>query len=185
MRKSNKVVEVNLILEELDELWSLFVQCRSVFPALTTKMLGERMFTTADYYLKQGYRAQIQLQNPIDSEFIERNRRMGKWINENAIIRLWGIMNHHGLFPKDKSIDQNACGWKEVDLMRRMRNAFTKTHLNYKPSNEDNIKLRKEVIRYFNLTDADWPEGEIPTPINSVVEPIFEGCRKYIKYTTH
>lgn len=83
------------IVEELDELESLFLQCRSVFPTLTKELVGHRQFMTAPYYLRRGYEAQINLQDPITAEFIERNRRLGKWINENAIIRLNGIMSYY------------------------------------------------------------------------------------------
>jgi hypothetical protein len=127
--------------------------------------------------LKKGYAAWIQMQDPITPEFIERNRRLGKWINENAIIRLYGIMNYYGFLEK---IDQALPGWREVDLMRRMRNAFTKTPLSYRPEDPDNIKLRAEVIEYFSLNRESFPEEEIPTPIDTVIEPIFKHCREYI-----
>lgn len=165
------------IIEELDELESLFLQCRSVFPTLTQELIGHRQFRTADYYLGRGYAAQIHLQDPITAEFIERNRRLGKWINENVIIRLYGIMSYHGFLKK---IEQTLSGWREVDLMRRMRNAFTKTPLNYRPNDPDNIRLREDVITHFGLNRGNFPEEEIPTPIDTVVEPIFKCCREYI-----
>ncbi len=127
--------------------------------------------------MRRGYKAQIQLQDPITAGFIERNKRLGKWINENAIIRLYGIMNHCGFLSE---IDQSLSGWREIDLMRRMRNAFTKTRLNYRPEDPDNIRLREAVIGHFGLKKEDFPEEEIPTPIDTVVEPIFKRCREYI-----
>jgi len=177
MPETKSDLNIASIIEELNELESLFMQCRSVFPALTNEMIGQYQFMTAPYYLSRGYKAQIQLQDPITTEFIERNRKLGKWINENAIIRLHGIMTHRGLLSK---IDQSLSGWREVDLMRRMRDVFTKTRLNYIPNNQKNIKLREEVITHFHLKKKDFLEEEIPTPINSVVEPIFKMCREYI-----
>jgi hypothetical protein len=168
----------NALLAELDELEDLFLQCRAVFPTLSSDLIGKNSFSTAPYYMQKGYQASVALGNPISIDFIERNRRLGKWINENAIIRLHGIIEHHGLLEK---IDQKINGWKEVDLMRRMRNAFTKTSLNYKPNKEENIKLREELINYFNLPKEEFSSGEIPTPIDTVVEPIFKGCKEYIK----
>ncbi len=165
------------IIAELDELEGLLLQCRSVFPTLSKELVGHCQLRTAPYYLGRGYAAQIQLQNPITTEFIERNRRLGKWINENAIIRLYGIMNYYGFLEK---IDQTLPGWRGVDLMRRMRNAFTKTPLSYRPEEPDNIRLREEVIEHFSLNREKFPEEEIPTPIDTVIEPIFKRCHEYI-----
>lgn len=166
------------VLEKLDRLESLLLQCRSIFPTMTHAMIGQRSFVTAPYYRGHGYEAQIQFSEPITAEFIERNRQLGKWINENTLIRLYGILDYHGLFqPK---IDQNLVGWREMDLLRRMRNAFTKTPLNYRPNDKENIRLREEVIEHFRLNKEGFPEDEIPTPINTVVEPVFKACREYI-----
>ena len=166
------------ILEEVNRLESLLLQCRSVFPSLTKKMIGHREFPTAPYYMRRGYKAQIQLEDPITEEFIERNRTLGKWINENALIRLYGIMFYRGFLDK---IDQSLMGWREVDLTRRMRDIFTKSRLNYQPDDGKNIKLRDAVIEHFGLKKEDFPEGEIPTPIDAVVVKLFNGCREYIK----
>jgi hypothetical protein len=124
--------------------------------------------------------AHIKLHDPINTDFLERNRRMGKWINENAIIRLYGIINYHCMVGKKIEIDKKLPGAREVDLMRRMRNAFTKTQLNYRPSDLENVELRNQVISHFGFNRVEFPEGEIPTPINTVVEPIFNGCRNYV-----
>ena len=164
MTESQQPASQDDVLHELDELWSLFLQCRSVFPAMTESLLGKTSFTTGSYYLKKGYAAQVQLKDPIDADFIERNRRMGKWINENAIARLYGIMHHHKLLEE---IDKTTSGWKEVDLMRRMRNVFTKTRLGYRPNSPNNQKLREEVVKHFQLDENDCHEEEIPTPINN------------------
>ncbi|MCK4426862.1 MAG: hypothetical protein KAW16_00105 [candidate division Zixibacteria bacterium] len=167
------------VISEINALQDIYLHCRSVFPALTDEIVGHCEFTTAPYYLRRGYMAQIKLEKPITPDFLKENRKLVKWINENAIIRLYGIMKYHGFL---NNIDQNSAGWKEVDLMRRMRNAFTKTGLNYRPEDPDNIRLKDEVIEHFKLNKNDFTEGEIPTPIDTVVERIFEACRKYIEH---
>jgi hypothetical protein len=177
MLKTSGLPEPESTIAELARLQDLYLQCRAVFPTMTQELVGHRHFITAAYYMRRGYAATIELNDPISAEFIERNRRLGKWINENAIIRLWGVMEHHGYLTK---IDHTLKGWKEVDLMRRMRNAFTKTSLNYKPTRPQNVRLRAEVIRHFRLNEKEFADGEIPTPIDTVVEPIFNACRAYI-----
>jgi hypothetical protein len=174
------------IIAEVNELESLFLQCRSVFPFVPETLIGHSEFSTGKYYSQRGYNAHIQLEGPISAAFIERYRRIGRWINENAIIRLFGIMHYHGLIGlgEDKKIDKRLPGSKEVDLMRRMRNAFTKTSLGYRPHDQENIDLRQEVINHFHLENEEPTGEEIPTSINTVVQPIFKGCRDYIAAKT-
>jgi hypothetical protein len=69
--------------------------------------------------------------------------------------------------------------------MARMRNAFTKTQLNYRPNDPENVELRNQVISHFVLNGEEFPEGEIPTPINKVVEAIFKGYRSYVSAKTN
>jgi hypothetical protein len=170
-------IDTTEVLEKLERLESLLLQCRSVFPTVTQELIGNRSFATPSYYLRRGYKARVQLSEPITIEFIERNRQLGKWINENTLIRLYGILSYHGFFKK---INQTLPGGKEMDLLRRMRDALTKTPLNYRPGSKKNIRLREEIMRHFSLRKEDFPEKEIPTPIDTVVEPIFRSCREYI-----
>ena len=170
-------IDQKLAIPEINDLERIYLQCRSVFPALSDSLVGRNEFSTAEYYIERGFMAYIKTSKPITEDFLQRNANLVKWINENTIIRLYGIMNYYGFIEE---IDKNCAGWKEVDLMRRMRNAFTKTGLNYRPEDPDNIRLRDEVIANFEL-DRDLYEGVIPTPIDTVVSKIFNSCKEYIK----
>ena len=166
------------VIAEIEALEKMYLQCRSVFPALSDSIIGHSEFTTAPYYLKRGFLARVRLGSPITKEFIEQNIKLVKWINENALIRLYGIMSHHGFYAK---IDHNRKGWEEVDILRRMRNIFTKTVLNYSPEDSDNVKLREKVLAHFKLKKENYKDGSIPTPVDAVVGAIFKSCKEYIK----
>lgn len=166
------------VIAEIEALEKIYLQCRAVFPALSDSIIGHNEFTTAPYYLKRGFLAHVRLGSPITKEFIEQNSKLVKWVNENALIRLYGIMNHHGFYDE---IDHNRKGSEEVDILRRMRNIFTKTVLNYKPEDSENVRLREKVIAHFKLKKEDYKDGSIPTPIDTVVGKIFRSCKEYIK----
>ena len=168
------------IVQDIDRLRGLLLRCRAMFPAITEELLGQQTVQTAPYYSVRGYSAEIRFGTPITTEFLENNRTLGKWLNENALIRLHGILKYHGYFPDDAPLDRSREGWREMDLLRLLRNALTKTPLNYRPEDGDNRKLREEIIRHFVLPENDIVEGEIPTPINHVVEPIFDRCKAYV-----
>ena len=76
-------------------------------------------------------------------------------------------------------LGQSLPGWREMDLLRRLRDAFTKTPLNYRPSEPRNVRLREEIIKHFALPAVDVFQDEIPTPIDNVLELIFTRCREY------
>jgi hypothetical protein len=100
------------LLEEVDHLQGLLLECRAVFPTMTAEMVGRREFRTAPYYEQRGYNALIRLEQPITEEFIAQQLQLGRWINENALIRLFGIMNYRGLFRK---LDKSLPGHAEMD----------------------------------------------------------------------
>lgn len=180
MADQSNAIDLGELLKKLDHLERLLMRCRSVFPTLGEELIGKHAFMTAPYYLNQGYTAQIKLQKPISAVFIEYHNQMGKWVNENTLIHLHGILAYHGIIQKKEKIDKSLPGWKEIDVLRRMRNAFTKTPLNYRPNDKDNKRLRENVIKHFDLKEKNLPEGEILTPIHTVVKPIFKACREYI-----
>lgn len=117
-------LDAEAVEQEIGDLLALLYQSRAVFPTIRADLIGQREFSTAPYYEARGYAATIRLAEPISPDFIEHNRRLGKWMNENALIRLYGILDHHGLLKKS---DHSYLGWREVDLLRRIRNALTKT----------------------------------------------------------
>lgn len=176
------MAEADQIIAEINALEDIFLQCKSFFPAIGDNLIGKTSFETAPYYKWRGYNVSVHTDNQIIEDFINRYSKIGKWINENAIIRLYGVLNHYGIMKK---IDQKNDGWKEVDLLRRMRNVFTKTRLNYQPNNPKNVRLRQVILDHFRLHANQFPESEISTPVDKVIRSIFEGCRKYAKGKKH
>lgn len=173
--------DVEKICNQIDDLKDIYLRCKHIFPAMQSDMIGKTVFKTAPCYQSLGYNITINTGSPIDQNFIDRYMQIGNWINENAIIRLYGVMNYHNILSSEIRINQHLLRWRDVDLMRRMRDVFTKTILNYEPNKPENIRLRNEVINYYNLNKNEYSEGEIPTPVNSVIQPMFEGCKKYVR----
>jgi hypothetical protein len=174
------MTNIDQIIAEIDELQDIYLQCKSFFPALSDKLIGQKSFPTANYYAFKGYNVLIKTEQPITEEFIEKYARIGKWLNENAIIRLFGILHYHKQVGKKNPLLKDLPGYKDIRFCCWIRNVITKTKLNYEPENEDNTKLREELIAYYGLKPTDFKEG-IPTPVSQVVEKIFDGCKIYVK----
>jgi hypothetical protein len=177
-----KMTDVGQAIKEIDELDDVYLSCRSVFPKIDKSMIGQTSFLTAPYYLLRGYNVTIDLGQPLTAEIIKKYRQVGNWINENAIIRLYGILHYYNFIGQNVEIVKRIPEWKHVDLCRRIRNCITKSKLNYTPGEDsDNSKLRDEIISFYCLTSDEYEEGEIPTPTDTVIKPMIEGSKKYIQ----
>ncbi len=44
------------------------------------------------------------------------------WLNENFIVRLYAVMESHGLVGEKINIRKDLDGWEELDILRRLRN---------------------------------------------------------------
>lgn len=47
-------------IDEIKALETLYLQCRSVYPALTDSIIGHNDFSTSPYYIKRGFIAHIR-----------------------------------------------------------------------------------------------------------------------------
>lgn len=172
--------EVDQIIAEIDELQDIFLHCRSFFPMLSDSLMGHDSFPTADYYRFKGYNVKIHTGQPITKAFMKKYAKIGKWLNENAIIRLYGILHYHQQVGDKNRLIENLPGYVDIRFCCWIRNIITKTKLNYDPEKNESTKLQQELISYYGLKPEDYKEG-IPTPVNQVVEKIFEGCKEYLR----
>jgi hypothetical protein len=170
---------VDQIIDEIDDLRDIFLQCKSLFPVLSDQLVGKNSFQTAPYYQSRGYNVSIHTGKPITKDFIDRYSQIGRWINENAIIRLFGILNYYKHVGQKYQIDKGLPGWEHVRYCCRIKNVITKTRLNYEPDTEKNIRLKEELISYYKLNPDQYKN--IPTPIDKVIEQIFNGCKEYLR----
>jgi hypothetical protein len=174
------MTDVEQVISEIDELEDIYLKCKSIFPKIDESLIGHSSFPTAGYYRWRGYSVNVDIGAPITQQFIDEYAKAGNWINENAIIRLFGLLHYHGFVGKAE-INKNISGWEHVRYCCWIRNVITKTKLNYEPDEESgNSKLRDEIIDFYRLNPAEYEEGEIPTPTNTVIQPMFVGCKNYV-----
>ena len=175
-------MDVENVIEEINDLQDVYLRCKSIFPKLSPTLEGETSFPTAPLYQWQGYKVSINTGEKITPEFIKRYAEIGNWINENSIIRLFGILHFHEQVGNKIKILRELPGGEDVRYCCWVRNVITKTNLNYEPSEDSrNNELRSEIISYYKLEPDDYKEGEIPTPVDKVILAMFEGCRKYLR----
>lgn len=172
------------ILSLIDDLWMNFKNCRAHFPAISDTMIGEKLIPTAPYYIADGFQVSFVLNEPLDQSKINKMHEIGHWINQNFMVRLCALLESRKIIPKDgtNKIDQSIDGWEDIDLVRRLRNYFAHSSGKYNPSKSEHIKTMKVLGEHLNI-NIDGRD-DFPLMIDTVLEPLFKGCRKYAETIT-
>ncbi len=169
------------VAAEIDRQVDFLHRCRSVFPRLHQGMAGQTEFSAPEYYRKLGYDVSVKLSEPMTEEFIDGLFELGHWLNENFVTRLWAILESNGIVAKTTKIDQNLANWRDVDLLRRLRNRIGHGSGTYDPANADKKKLFDAIVDYYKV-----PEGysyfeieKYPIGVGRVLVPMANGCKTY------
>ena len=179
-RKSKtKSYSSDVILGEIDILKTQFTNCRAYFPHMTNASIGCRNINTAPFYLNKGFNITFAFNQPLVEEDVRKNNEIADWINQNVLVRLCAMLESYGILSKGIRINKSIDGWKELDLLRRLRDVFAHTSGKYNPHNKDQRKLVQKLICHFKLSNKD-PQS-FPLDIDKVIYPLFEGCKKYVE----
>jgi len=142
-------------------------------------MIGSQQLKTAPFYWNKGFPVTFSFSGPLTQKDIQKNNEVGHWINENVVVRLYAILQSYSILSETTSINQSMDGWKEVDLLRRLRNVIAHTSGRYNPNNIDHKKLLEELVSHFNLSNGN--RKEFPLLIDKVIYPLFEGSKRYVR----
>jgi len=167
------------ICDHIDFLFKNLQLSRSVLPYITDSMVGKREIPTPGYYRDAGYSAKIILDEPLTIERIRKINVASDSVNQGFIVRLQAYLNSCGVYD---SIKKNIEGNEEIDILRRLRHLFAhESGERDQEENEHNI-LYERIIKTFKLKKEEYPlkEEQFPIPIDAVIEPLIEKCKKYI-----
>jgi len=171
--------DIKNLLKGLDLLWDNYNNCRAHFPSVTEESIGTKAVRTAPYYIKQGFDITFVFSEGISADGIDKINEIGHWISQNFVVRLCALLEFFGVLSKNINIDFNLDGAEHVNIVRRLRNCFAHSSGEFHPGNSEHRKtmeLMQEHLGIFIETLSAWPLG-----IDTVLEPLFEGCKKYAK----
>ena len=155
---------------------SIFHNCRAYFPHVTQQHVGQKVLPTAPYYASRGFRLIVAVEEPLAANDIPRINDLGRWVNQNYIVRLCALIEARGLFS---SIDKSVDGWEDMDLLRRLRNRFAHSSGRFDPQDPDQVRLRDRIVRHCKLPTKDYED--YPLSVDTVLDPIFDGCARYVR----
>lgn len=171
--------ESNELLEYIDNLWKKFNNCRAHFPYIPKEAKWKMEARTAPCYIQQGFDIKFVFTKEISEEEIKRINEVGHWINQNAIIHLCAILESFHVISDTITINFELGGAEQLNITRRLRNCFAHSSGKYKADKSYHCKtliLMKEKLGISIEGCTDWPLS-----IDTVIQPLFEGCIKYVK----
>jgi len=172
----------NELLEAIDILWKNFNNCRAYFPYMPKEAKGVKEARTAPYYIHQGFDIKFLFSEGITEEGVEKINEVGHWINQNAIIRLCAVLESFHIMSNTIGINFDLDGAEQINIARRLRNCFAHSSGRYKADDNEHRKtlnLMKDKLGISIDGRTDWPLS-----IDTVIQPLFEGCIKYVKEKT-
>src|SRR5690606_4015470 len=114
------------VLELIDRQLDFHVQARAYFPYMGNSPVGQSSFRTPPFYSVRGHDMSFHFDQPLTQGDVDRIRAIGHWINQNYFVRLCALLESFGIIPRegDGRLDQSLPGFDDVDIVRRLRNAF-------------------------------------------------------------
>lgn len=171
------------ILSQIEAQLSKLLSTRAVFPHMKENLIGARNCRTAPFYQHHGFDITFTFAAPLTAERIDEINEIGHWINQNYVVRLCALLESYGVISKTEPINTELDGHEEVDILRRLRNEFAHTAGWYDPTDPEERRLRDRIIEHFSLNAENHPElrGKFPIPIDEVLVPLTEGCKRYVQ----
>ncbi len=168
----------NQIISEIDTLWNDFVNIKAYFPYIPEEQVGIQSFSSPGYYRQFNINVDFNFSEPLKIKAIKQINHLGNWINQNVLIRLTAILEQSQIICGESSVENNYEGSNEIKILIKLRNKFAHSKGDYNPNNRKNRKLLKNIIDTFGLDDIEYQN--YPIPIDRVIKPIFEKCKKYV-----
>lgn len=171
--------DVITLEQEMDNIWSKTLKCRSLFPYADKTIVGCRKVRTAPYYRQFGFNVEFDFGSNLTIDDIDEINVVGHFINQNFVVRLYSLMENYGIIGNSVAIDKSIVEWEELDILRRLRQRFAHSSGRYNPGDAEQKKLYERITAHFELRETD-PQG-FPLSIDAVLERLLCACRRYAK----
>ncbi len=167
---------IKSLLVEIDRQKNILDRLKAFFSYMEEGVIGSSGVRCGEYYRSKGLDVFLQFSRPITKEDVIKNNEISRWLNESFIIRLFALIESQKIYSK---IDMNMEGSDEIDILRRLRRILAHSLGKYHSNNSDQRKLVNRIITHMGLKIKE--PVEFPLDIDKVIDPLIEGCKKYIK----
>jgi hypothetical protein len=177
MKKNNTYTsaEIGDVCDEINRQWENHLTSRAVF--YSGMDLSVACKESPSYYVQKGIDIKFQLPTPLTPILKRTLVDAPNWLNQNYIIRLFGILDAPGLIRAGK--DQSNQYTEIVALLRSRVGAHSSgTH---KITKGDSKKAQELIHEHlddgFSLDDLE----RFNLSINTVLEPLKDQCIEFVR----
>jgi len=170
------------VIEEMKVLYHKFMELRAHFPYTDEKMIGQKILRTAPLYSKTlGKDIIFDFGVPLTAEDIKNINEIGGFLNENVIIRLYALLEEHGILIYQKEVDKTIEDHEAAYLTKQLRHRYAHSLGRPDAQNKEHKALFDKLNNYlkppvpFEIENAEY----FPNSIDTVIIPLFRGCHKY------
>jgi hypothetical protein len=171
--------EKDNIYREMDILWRNLNQSRGYFPCVDDSSVGRKILLTPPHYQAQGINIIHSFEEPLTAVKKDEMLRIGRWINQNFVIRLCALMESYHMLSNTIKINFTLDGAEQLNIVRRLRNRFAHSSGRYNPDDKkdlETMELMRDHLGILIEGRTDWPLA-----INTVLPKLLEGCRLYVR----
>lgn len=170
------------VIEEMNDLYHKFIELRAHFPYTDERMIGQRVLRTAPLYSKTlGKEIIFDYGKPLTAEDIRNINEIGGFLNENVIVRLYALLEEHGILIYQKEVDKAIEGHEAAYLTKQLRHRYAHSLGRPDTQNKEHRDLFDRLNNYlkpsipFEIENAE----HFPNSVDTVIIPLFRGCHKY------
>lgn len=166
--------EIDIICEEIELQWNYHLVVRAVF----FSGFGENdfKFESPSFYKKKGIFFRVILPEK-RTEIMNRTLEgVSGWLNQNYIIRLWGILDGHGIITVGKNESNSFT--EILSLLRPNVGAHSDGYRN--PKRSESKKAAKLICQHLDKTFIPDAANFFNLSIDTVLEPLKVQCIEFV-----
>lgn len=170
------------LVNDIEELVSDFLQCRAMFPHLSSEDVGGNCCEPAPFYQAQGLNIHLSFPRPLTERDVENVNYIGRWINRSFLINLHSLLARSGVAFGSQASDRALDGHTEMDILDGLVRAIVHASGSYRGDDPEHRKVLQRIVDHFDLGDVD-PEAadDFPLATDKVVYPLTVGCVRYVR----
>jgi len=164
----------NEIFKEIVELDSYFQHSKKFFRFIEDPDIGK--YETQPYNLGGNFKFIMKFTEPISVELQFLHSKVGHYLNQNYLIRLYEILKHYKI--ASKNIDRSLKGSDEIENLWKLRKKFANGLGKYDSADSKDRELLNQLITRFN--EKHIVKDEFPISQDKTIKEIIHGIKSYL-----
>jgi hypothetical protein len=167
--------EIEEICAEIELQWECHLISRAAFPSgLMNKLLE---YESPQFYSDQGVSVKVRVALPLSQVMERRLGDVGHWLNQNYIIRLFGILNQDGVITAGKN--EGNPYTLILALLRQRVGTHSRGYRN--PKSREVRRLTKLIEDHLNTSIEPKDAQHFDLAIDTILYALKEHCVVFIR----